>query len=273
MPRAPRRDDEVDSVRTIFWFHCLGDRLGKHEARAVQRAVAPNTIGVDSHGDPIKNGKFLAYKRGARTPSDRLVEQIEQQVPRSARSLNHPLWQVLRTSKSIKTSACQWVRQLDPEIQRFALSNGEVSMSWGRHTLEPLERRASLDSLAALTIMMRLHHEQGNQLATWDCAQAVFRVLLILGPMFEEHAIAEQIFKIYVSRVFSLVVLPGRRIALEDYDYPTRSGFLNLLADELRAQSEPQAARRLPTFYALQVLDGKQQRARLLFTLPVIEVA
>lgn len=131
MPRAPRRDDEVDSVRTIFWFHCLGDRLGKHEARAVQRAVAPNTIGVDSHGDPIKNGKFLAYKRGARTPSDRLVEQIEQQVPRSARSLNHPLWQVLRTSKSIKTSACQWVRQLDPEIQRFALSNGEVSMSWG----------------------------------------------------------------------------------------------------------------------------------------------
>ncbi len=271
-PRTPRRDNEVDSVRTIFWFRCLGDRLGTHQAREIQRAVAPNTVGIGSQGDPIKNGKFLTYKRGERVPSDRLVEQIEQQVPRSAWSLNHPLWQVLRTSSSIKNLACQWVRQLDPEIQRFALSNGNVSMSSGRHTLEPLERRASLDSLTALTIMLRLHHEQGNLLAAWDCARAVLRVLLILGPIFEDHAIAEQIFKIYVSRVFSLVVLPCQRIALENYDYLTRSRLLSLLADEVRAQSEPQAARRLPTFYALQVLGGKrQQRARLLFTLPMTE--
>ena len=117
--RAPRRDDEVDAVRTIFWFQCLGERLGKHEARAIQRAVAPDTIGVDDRGEPIKNGKFLAYERGERTPSTRLVEQIEQQVPRSARNLDHPLWQVFRTSKPIKTSACHWVRQLDPEIGAF----------------------------------------------------------------------------------------------------------------------------------------------------------
>lgn len=247
--------------------------MGTHDARAVQRAVAPNSIGVDSRGDPIKNGKFLSYKRGERTPSDGLVEQIEQQVPRSAWNLDHPLWQVLRTSKSLKKSACHWVRQLDPEIQRFALSNGEMSMSWGRHTLEPLERRANLDSLATLTIMLRLHHEQGNLLAAWECSRAVFRVLLILGSMFEDHAVAEQIFKIYVSRVFSLVILPGKRIALENYDYLTRSRLLSLLADELRAQAEPRAARRLPTFYALQVLDGKrQQRARLLFTLPMTGV-
>lgn len=121
--------------------------------------------------------------------------------------------------------------------------------------------------------MLRLHHEQGNPLAAWDFAQVVFRVLLMLGPMFEDRAIAEQIFKIYVSRVFSLVVLPGKRIALENYEFLTRSRLLSLLADEVRAQSEPQAARRLPTFYALQVLDGKSpQRAQLLFTLPVTEV-
>lgn len=85
---------------------------------------------------------------------------------------------------------------------------------------------------------------------------------------------AKRIFIIDVSRVFSLVVLAGKRIALEDYDYPARSGFPNLLANELRAQSQPQAARRLTTFYALQVLDSKcQQRAQLLFILPVKGVA
>lgn len=147
-------------------------------------------------------------------------------------------------------------------------------MGSGRHTLEPLERRAGMDSLAALTIMLRLNHEQGNSLAAWECARAVFRVLLILGPMFEKHAIAEQVFKIYVSRVFSLVVLKGQRIALENYDYLTRSCLLSMLADEVREFSDSQAARRLPSFYALQVLDGmRQQRAQPLFMLPMVEIS
>lgn len=49
------------------------------------------------------------------------------------------------------------------------------------------------------------------------------------------------------------------RITLENYDYLTGVRLLSLLDDELRAQAEPQADRRLSTVYALQVLDGKRQ--------------
>lgn len=69
--------------------------MGKQEACEVQCAVAPNSIGLDSDGNPIKDGMFLSYTRGEKTPSDRLVAQIEQQVRRSAWRLSHPLWQVL----------------------------------------------------------------------------------------------------------------------------------------------------------------------------------
>lgn len=267
--RAPRRDEEVDSVRTIFWFRRLGDRLGTHAAREIQREIAPDTVGIDSSGEPIKNNKFLDYARGRRVPLVRLVQQAEQSVPYSAWALNHPLWQVLRTPGPIRKSALPWIRQLDPDIQRFALSNGAVSTSIDRHTLDPLERRAGMDSLAALTIMLRLNHELGNSRSAWEYAGVIYRVLLMLGPMFERHTVAEQVFQIYVDRVFSLVTFAGKRMAFENYDYPTKSRLLGMLAAEAEEQSGLKVARRLPSFYALRVLDGKyQQRARWMFMLP-----
>lgn len=259
-------------MRTIFWFRRLGDRLGTHQPREIQREISPDTVGMDSAGEKIRNNKFLDYARGKHVPHPRLVQQAEQRVPHSAWVLDHPLWQVLGAPKLTKKRALQWVRQLDLDVQRFALSNGEVSMSTDRHTLDPLERRASLDSLAALTIMLRLSLEQNNASAAFGHASVIHRVLLMLGPMFERHTVAEQVFQIYVTRFFNPVRWEGQRIALENYDYLTKSRLLEMLADEVREQSEPHAARRLQSFYELQVLNGKrQQRARGIFRLPTAE--
>lgn len=267
--RAPRRDDEVDSIRTIFWFRGLGERLGTHEPREIQRAIAPNTLGVNSAGDPIRNNKFLGYARGEHVPLDWLVQQAEQLVPRSAWILNHPLWQVLRMSAPIKQLALKWVRELDPDIQRIVLSHGAISTGANQHMLGSLERRPSMDSLAALTILMRLNHEQGETVAAWDYAMSIFRVLLMLGPMFEQYSVANLIFQIYVARVFSQVEFAGQRMVLNGYDYPTRSLLLDMLADEVREQHDSPRKRRLPSFYALQILDGKcQLRFRGMFLIP-----
>lgn len=267
--RARRRDEEVDSTRTIFWFRSLGESLGTHEPREIQRAIAPNTLGVDSVGNPIRNSKFLGYARGEHVPLDWLVQQAEQIVPRSAWGLNHPLWRVLRTSSPINRLALKWVRELDPDIQHIVLSQGVISTSANRHTRGTLERRASLDSLAALTILMRLNHEQGGTEAAWDFANSIFRVLLMLGPMFERHIVADCVFLIYVARVFSQVEFAGQRMALENYDYSTRSLLLDMLAAEMREHYEPKRERRLPSFYALQILDGKcQLRFRKMFLIP-----
>lgn len=268
--RARRRDDEVDSIRTIFWFWSLGKRLGTHEPREIQRAIAPNTLGVNSAGDPIRNSKFLGYARGKHVPLDWLVQQAEQIVPRSAWTLNHPLWQVLRTSAPIRQSALKWMRELDPDIQRIVLSHGTVSTGGNRHMLGSLERRPSMDSLAALTILMRLNHERDETVAAWGYAISIFRVLLMLGPMFEQYRVASRIFQIYVARVFSQVEFAGQHMVLDSYDYPTRSLLLSMLADEISEQYNSHRERRLPSFYALQILDGKcQLRFRKVFLIPL----
>lgn len=269
-PRAPRRDDEIDSIRTIFWFRGLGERLGTHEPREIQRAIAPSTLGMDSAGDPIRNNKFLSYMRGEHVPLNRLVQQAELVVPRSAWTLNHPLWRVLRMSVPTKQLALKWVRELDPDIQRIVLSHGALLTSANRHMLGSLERRPSMDSLAALTILMRLNHEQGETVAAWDYANSIFRVLLMLGPMFEQYSVTSRIFQIYVARVFSQVEFAGQRMVLDGYDYSTRSLLLDMLADEVRNQYDSQRERRLPSFYALQILDGKcQLRLRGMFLIPL----
>lgn len=271
--REPRRDEEVDTARTIFWFRSVGEHLETHEPREIQRAIAPHTLGVDSAGSPIRNNKFLGYTRGEHVPQDRLVQHAELMAPRSAWALNHPLWRVLRTPAPIRKPARKWVRELDPNIQQIVLSHGEIGMGANRHTLGSLERRAGLDSLAALTILLLLNHEQGEDEWAWLCAIRVFRTLLMLGPLFDRLTVAERIFQIYVARIFSRVVFAGQRMALDDYDYPTRSLLLSMLADELREHYTPQRKQRLPSFYALQILDGKYQlRFRETFKIPLAPV-
>lgn len=270
--RAPKRDEEVDTARTIYWFRGLGDHLGTHTPREIQRVIAPNTLGRDSTGERIRNSKFLSYSRGNHVPQALLVRQAEKVVPRSALALNHPLWMALRTNSSIQKFAHDLIRQLDPDIQRIVMwPHGEVGGGANRHTLGSLERRAGMDSLATLTILFRLNHEAGESEWAWLCAHSIFRVLLMMGPRFDQRTVAEHVFRIYVERIFSLVVFQGQRMALDDYDYPTRSWLLQQLADEVRDQHEPQRERRLPTFYALEVLNGKYHlKLSRIFQVPLI---
>lgn len=149
------------------------------------------------------------------------------------------------------------------------LSQGAISTSVRQHTRRALEGRASLDSLAALTILIGLNHEQGETVAAWDFANSIFRVLLMLGPVFERHIVADRFFLIYVAKVFSRVEFSGQRMALDNCDYSTRSLLLDMLAAEMHEHYEPKRERRLPNFYALQILDGKcQLRFRKMFLIP-----
>lgn len=269
--RAPRRDSDVDPARTIYWFRCVGDHLETHIPREIQRCIAPKTIQENREEEPIKNGKFLSYSRGERVPQTALVEQAEYSAPRSSRALNHPLWEVLRRKGSITKVAADWVRQLDPEIQWIVMGPYlKVPLSAGRHTLGSLERRASIDSLAALTIMLRLSHEQGQEEWGWLYAQTIFRVLLMIGPHLDRRTVAERVFQIYVQRVFSLVTFNGQRMALEKYNFPVMSALLEELADRARDDQESERDRKMPTFYALQVLNGyRGLRFKQLFEIPL----
>lgn len=269
--RAARRDDDVDRARTIYWFRYVGVRLQTHTPREIQRILAPKTIGLADDGEPIKNSKFLGYSQGEHVPRAVLVERAECMAPRSSRALNHPLWQVLRQQGSIAKQAPRWVRELDPEIQGIVMGPYlKIPLGPNLHTVGSLERRAGLDSLAALTIMLRLSHEQGKDEWVWLYAQTAFRVLLMIWPHLELHDVAERVFGIYVQRVFCLAAFDGLCMDLQSYNYPVMAQLLNELADRASEDNASGRERRMPTYYALQVLNGQcGSRFKKLFQIPL----
>jgi hypothetical protein len=241
--------------------------------RDIQRIIAP-TPECGAQGEPIKNNKFLNYFKGQHVPNAALVHQAAMLVPRSAEMLNHILWLVLRTKGPIREQARAWVGQLDPEIQAIVIRRANrVGANASRHTLGMLERRFSLDSLAAQTILLRLHHEEGNAELAWLYAHSIFRVLLMLAPTVPSDELVDCIFQLFVKRVFSLVSYEGKRMSLEHYDYVNMSWLLmtaaNELEDECEARGEPK--RKNGGHYPLAVLDGtRKTRLSPLFQVPLV---
>ena len=273
-PRVPRRDIEADAACTIYWFHWLGIRLGTLVPREIQRAIAPETLSTDSENRQIRNNKFLGYQRGEHVPQARLVQHAEETVPWSGRALNHPLWKVLRAKGSIRKSALQWVHQLDREVQTIVLGHfNEIVGGASRHTLGALERRANLDSLAALTILLRLRHEEGELEWVWLYARSIFRVLLMIGPHLEDYGVADRVFQLFVQRVFSLAVLERQCMDLVGYQYVQFSHLLAELVDRMRSDDAETPNRRMPTSYAIQILDGRYRQAlKEFFEIPIVSI-
>jgi hypothetical protein len=275
--RKPKRDDPVDRTRTIFWFSLLREYFGTEEPRDIQRGLAPQTCGLDTNGDLIRNNKFLGYSLGEHVPQARLISEAQRKVPRSEWVINHPIWSILRAQGSVQNAARGWLKQLAPDIECICMqSDGNVAVGPNRHVSGSLERRAGLDSLAALTILLRLSIEQKEQEWAWEYAQSTFRTLLVMGNELDKMGVAERIFQLYAQRIFSLVEFEGKRLAPEDYDFVNRAWLLDKLAEDIRENylqhgEQRKRERRMPSFYALQALTGNRHlRFRHLFQLPVV---
>lgn len=268
--RAPRRDDEVDSIRTIYWYRTLCDYFGDERPRAIQRLVDPISIRTDGDGQPIRNNKFMLYAEGKHVPSADLVHSAKKIVKDSERALNHVVWQVLREHGSIRKKANEWAHHLSPDIQSIVFGPGfELMLRGDRHFLSSLERREGMDGLAMLTILFKLSIEDEDVEQAWIIAHSIFRVLLMVGPALDEKTIANQVFRLYVNRVFSLVSFNGLIMDLDNYRYVEAASIVAFLANRLQTQQGNYRQRKFPSYYPLQVINGLRGNMGQTFTLPV----
>lgn len=269
-PRVPRRDDLVDTARTINWFRTLCEYFDEERPRRIQRAIDPDSLSESVYGNKIPNNKFKLYAEGKHVPGTALVKKVDLVVKGSSWALNHVLWLVLREHGSIRKYARGWVRELVPEIQSLVFTpDNELRLHGNRHYLGSLERRASVDGLTALTILLKLSIEAGDAEQAWNFAHSVFRVLLIIGPELDDQTIAERVFDLYVDRIFSLVSFNGFVMALDGYPFLKMTHVLGLLAGKLRQEYGSYRDRKMPSFYALQVLNGQRYGLKDIFQPPV----
>jgi hypothetical protein len=267
--RAPRRDEEVDSTRTIFWFRTLCDYLDDERPRAIQRLIDPISIRTDREGDRIRNNKFKSYAEGKHVPSTTLVSAAKKVVKDSERSLNHVFWEVLRERGSVKDKATQWVQRLTPDIQAIVFGTGlEVAIRGDRHFLGSLERRDSMDGLAMLTILLKLSFEENDHEQAWDIAHSIFKVLLMIGSELDEKLIADRVFNLYRERIFSLVYFKDQVVDLGSYKFLKVVDIVATISSSMRTKQGNYRERKMRSYYPLKVINGFDG----IFALPVRQI-
>lgn len=258
--RVLKRDKGVDPLRSKAWLRTLCVELGVESHREIQRIVNPASMVASVYGPRVPNSKFKAYDEGTSVPSPKLVVEVEKIVPGSSTVLNHVLWRVLRSCGSIEKNAKGWMYELvplAPTIGFVLAPDHQIVLQGDHHFLPALERRAGFEALAALTIIFKLNLEGGNTEQAWAVAQSIFRVLLLMGPKLLNLGIAQELFDVYVERIFSQVTFDGNAFDLENYKFEAKAAFLEVLVERLHTQLASARDRRMRSYYGIQVLDGR----------------
>lgn len=230
------RKDEIDVLRTAFWFAEIKMRLGAPSAYKVERRLENDAFGKNKDGDIFHRNKWPKYEVGQHVPNDALVTEVDLTLPGTKRLLNHTLWKALKTKNGVNENIEDWLRQLAPDIQKIVFNTDRHSpgnsyrrASISGRQLNMLERRAGIDALACLTILLRESCNQGEQAIALDLGASLYRVLLILCTTAPAGDFALELLDTYREQIFSLVRYEGRKFYLEDCDFLDSVSLLNML--------------------------------------------
>lgn len=201
--RQPRRVPEVDKIRSIFWFYWIGEQIGTHQANEVRKALEPHKTLLSKNGEPDKNEKFSHYKQGSRMPNATLIEEANRLIPGSMAIIHHPLWSVLRHQGPVAGVAMQWVVCLSPKVRNLMLKQDHrIRDQVSDIYLQELAKIGTWDSLAGLSILLRISLDAGDGEAVWRCAHTIFGLLIVLSTQLIAYGIAGDLYAVFANQFF-----------------------------------------------------------------------
>jgi len=232
------RSNSVEMLALRYWFEGLKERTGLKTAYALEQYFEEESFRRNSNGT-IRHyrSKWSRYEQNKVSPKAKTLARVELRAPGSSRDLNHPLWTLLRLIISQQKIDFEGVlRSLDAEVQGvlFRTVNG---MAWGnlqresitQNVLEKLERRASLDTLAALTAIVVEADGLGRRALAIKAANSLHRVLLMLAIELQARGVAVGLIEWLVFNVLSLGVPAHLAVWMSSSDYIHASAHLNTM--------------------------------------------
>lgn len=211
--------DVIDAFRTVYWFHWLRIRLGDsaRSLRAMEKRLEPAACGISRDGEAYRHNKWRAYKIGKHTPLDSLVSDVDSRQEGAKMAFAHVLWDVLRLDKPVSQFCDGWVQRLEPAVQVLLWTSRKNQTLTGRtrrrkldkRTLEVLERRAGLDALACLTLLLREANEAGDSDYASELGVRLCRMLLLISVELSSFGIANPLYEFYDCTILPLALHRG----------------------------------------------------------------
>lgn len=215
-PCKSRKNDITDALKTVFWFFSLHRVTGLETAYALERHFEPAAFGESEHGDPFHKNKWSGYQAGRHVPRI-VLSAVEAKLPGANACLSNPLWAAL-TERSLTANQLEaLLATLAPEIQlqvqrrRTSLHPRYPGMTSNHGLAAALERRASLDALAAAVVLLRIAHVKGETAAAYHWGRCLLRIMVMLGELLHAVGIARPLLELIDERVLPLAQHDGVR--------------------------------------------------------------
>lgn len=262
--RHKSRRDIVDALRTVYWYNGVQQAAQIFSARGLERRFEPEAFWVSEHGENLRRNKWGKYRAGRHVPSLPIVARVEAELPGLQRDLNHPLWHMLTVdSMSAHPKEIDFFL-LAPEIQQVVRRRGlspaarrQEKLAADGHVASSLERRASLDALAAIVFLLRNAHVNKNPQAAHEWGRRVYRMLLLIGHELVSRKIALPLFELVEKRVMPFAVLDGCTHHFPATHFLNAVFLLNRFLRRIAGRPYNLMSERQKFIHRLEILDGK----------------
>ncbi len=209
------RHDILDVIRVAAWYSEIEKRLGCRSTYSVESELEPEAFGSTKDGLREKlyhRNKWRRYRTGRSKPQKALIDRVDERLPGTEALLNHVLWESIRGKRNTQWLLKEGLRRLSPEVQQIIfkpdsnirpVSYSDFSINIQK--LRRLERRASVDVLACLTILLRDAVAHGHSKMAWKIAFSLRRVLLIVCSLGPFQFISPCMFALYSQWIVPFV--------------------------------------------------------------------
>ena len=235
-------------LQVATWFAFIHYDLGVDSTYAVESYAEPDAFGkAKDSGTPYHKNKWGRYLRGLNKPQARLVDAVDTRIPGSKALLSHVLWDAMRVRVNVSKLVKHGVQRLSPDIQRIVVNTniiwettGELRTDLGLRQYRMLERRAGIDALACLTMLLRKCAGLRDSEEVLAIARSLYHVLLISCTFEPFSLVAPFVYRIYREQIF-----PIAGVRLDAIDFAQVADMLGgaaaqiLMDNDLRVGSDP----------------------------------
>lgn len=226
--------DVIDALRTVYWFHGLRIRTQANKLYQMEKQLEPEAFGESRNGVRYRRNKWCHYHIGRHTPSRPFVTKIGERYEGSELEFDHVLWDVLRLEHPAIQHVGGWIQRLEPRVQSLLWQKPEKhsigrirQRTLGQRQLKLLERYASIDALACLTLLLREAYEMGNDSYAFELSRWICRMLVLTGKIISGYGIARPLHEFYEFVILPLGARSGLRYSLAGVSYRESIGWLS----------------------------------------------
>lgn len=219
------RKSTESALKTVFWFYGLCRLERATGAYELERAFDREERWKRPDGSRRQSNKWPGYSKGRHEPRQ-VLAAVQAKHRHANDCLRSPLWPALAADPlslgDVQDLLAGLPRSMQVLVCRHHFWPGSETRprtANSRMLAGALERRASLDALAAVILLLRSTKAAGDEVAAYEWGRRIWRMMVLLGPDLVRSGIARPLAEFIEERAMPMATLQGIRMGFPEGGY------------------------------------------------------